>query len=272
MNKPADTYTKTRLEWCDRVIRDRRLSTGTFETGYLISGLVNRQKGYAYPGLKSLAATLGVSERTVRRQIEELVRYGYLTKKRRGDGETNGYWLQHSDRTEMSDLTESRPDKIVHSEKSRPDISRHSDRTFGDIQTGQECPPISLKNSLRELSEKNISVKSPLEGDLQDEFEELWERYPRKVSKGGARKAFKVARKRASFETLLAGVQRYASERKGQDEKYTKHFSTWLTGECWGDETSPHRQAASASGYPRAWQSGKDRNSDVVRKLMEGDE
>lgn len=272
MNKHPDTHTKDRLTLLDRAARDIELSHGAFRMGYLISGHINREKGYAFTGLKYLASTLGVDERTARRLIDELVVRGYLTKTRVGNGNPNRYWLQHSDRTKMSDLTESRPDKIVHSETSRPDISRHSDRTFDDIQTGQKCPPNSLKNSLKELSEKNISVNSPLGGDLQDEFEGLWRLYPRKVSKGGARKAFRVARKRVSFEMLLAGVRRYASERKGQDEKYTKHFSTWLTGECWGDETSPHRQAAQTSGHPRAWQNGKERNSEVVRKLMEGDE
>jgi hypothetical protein len=71
----------------------------------------------------------------------------------------------------------------------------------------------------------------------EEDFEAVWRLYPRKVSKGAGRKAYAVARKKVSAETIERAVTGYAAQRTGQDEKYTKHFSSWLNGECWTDET-----------------------------------
>ena len=57
------------------------------------------------------------------------------------------------------------------------------------------------------------------------------------VAKDAARRGFAKAIKRVDLETLIAGAQRYAVERKGQDQHYTKHPTTWLNGGCWEDET-----------------------------------
>ena len=37
-------------------------------------------------------------------------------------------------------------------------------------------------------------------------------------------------------ELPIAGAQRYAGERAGEDPKFTKHPATWLRGGCWEDE------------------------------------
>jgi hypothetical protein len=73
--------------------------------------------------------------------------------------------------------------------------------------------------------------------DGEEAFERFWAVYPRKVAKEAARKAFaKVVENGTAVETLIAGAQRYAVERKGQDPKYTKHPATWLNAGCWEDE------------------------------------
>jgi hypothetical protein len=58
------------------------------------------------------------------------------------------------------------------------------------------------------------------------------------VARGAAEKAYAriIKNKTATASELLAGVTRYAQERKGQDPKFTKHGSTWLNGQCWLDE------------------------------------
>jgi hypothetical protein len=37
---------------------------------------------------------------------------------------------------------------------------------------------------------------------------------------------------------MLNGAMRYAAERTGQDQRYTKHPATWLNGQCWKDESN----------------------------------
>jgi hypothetical protein len=69
-------------------------------------------------------------------------------------------------------------------------------------------------------------------------FDRFWAAYPRRKAKEAARKAFaKAVENGTAVETLIAGAQRYAVERNGENPKYTKHPATWLNGGCWEDET-----------------------------------
>jgi hypothetical protein len=70
-------------------------------------------------------------------------------------------------------------------------------------------------------------------------FDRFWAIYPRRVAKGAARKAFAAAIKRADVATIIDGARRYASERSGQDQKYTAHPATWLNADRWTDEPAP---------------------------------
>ena len=74
---------------------------------------------------------------------------------------------------------------------------------------------------------------------LDVEFEEWWKIYPRHVDKKRARQAYQTARKSASAEELIQGAQRYAAERVGEPEQYTKHASTWLNAEAWKNAPLP---------------------------------
>lgn len=77
--------------------------------------------------------------------------------------------------------------------------------------------------------------------DLETEFEAWWKHYPLKKGKGQARRAYATARGKdgVTAEVLLAGADRYAESRNGEDEKYTRHGSTWLNGESWLDGAPP---------------------------------
>ena len=71
-----------------------------------------------------------------------------------------------------------------------------------------------------------------------DHFEVFWKVYPRKISKGKARESYQSAIAKTSPERLLSGARRYASERSGEDQKFSKHPTTWLNQECWLEEGS----------------------------------
>lgn len=88
-----------------------------------------------------------------------------------------------------------------------------------------------------------------LKRERDSQFAEWWEIYPRKVSKPDARKQFDKALKDVDFPTLLAGVNRYAAERTGEDPKYTMHPDKWLRGQHWLDEPTP-KHIATATGPP----------------------
>jgi len=82
----------------------------------------------------------------------------------------------------------------------------------------------------------DVSIKPDFEAEFEQQF---WPAYPRRVGKGQALKAFRAARKQAELETILAGVRRYAEQRRGENPEYTRHASTWLNGQSWLDEADP---------------------------------
>jgi hypothetical protein len=68
-------------------------------------------------------------------------------------------------------------------------------------------------------------------------FEQFWSKYPRKVGKKAALKAWVKAIKVTDFTTIMEGLDRYIEHGiKADEPEYTKHPSTWLNGECWNDE------------------------------------
>jgi hypothetical protein len=70
----------------------------------------------------------------------------------------------------------------------------------------------------------------------------FWAVYPRRVSKGDARKAWAKAvtggqgREPADPEIIIKGAHAYAAARTGQPPRYTCHPATWLNRERWNDD------------------------------------
>ena len=89
---------------------------------------------------------------------------------------------------------------------------------------------------------------------VPDSFNTFWDAYPRHKSKGAAEKAYIAALEIASAAEILAGAQRYATERNGQDPKFTKHPATWLNQKCWTDGTDepPTARTFDETGRPVA--------------------
>lgn len=69
-----------------------------------------------------------------------------------------------------------------------------------------------------------------------DAFEAFWAIYPRKIAKGQARKAYKVAEAKIGKDILLESVKLFREQSKTKDKDFIPHASTWLTGERWTDE------------------------------------
>jgi hypothetical protein len=76
---------------------------------------------------------------------------------------------------------------------------------------------------------------------FDSEFEPVWEIYPRKVGKGAARKAFRLARKKADLSSIVAGIKRID---RSVEEKFIPHMATWLNGERWLDSTAQSKPSA----------------------------
>lgn len=74
--------------------------------------------------------------------------------------------------------------------------------------------------------------------DHETEFEDWYRDYPKKSSKGAAKRAFATARKSVDLEVLTHGRDLYAAQCRmnGTEARYIKHASTWLNQECWDDD------------------------------------
>jgi hypothetical protein len=81
---------------------------------------------------------------------------------------------------------------------------------------------------------------SPPKSGYPADFEKLWNLYPAKRDKKAAYKAYQKAAKEADYETITAGVVRYRDD-PNREDKFTKHFSTWLNAGSWDDEPLPAR-------------------------------
>lgn len=94
---------------------------------------------------------------------------------------------------------------------------------------------------LKPGSSSSSSTSSSLEtsntdADASGGFDEFWHLFPRRTAKRAAQKSYRGAIARGADPVqILTGAKRYAAERQGQDERYTKHPSTWLNGDCWAD-------------------------------------
>jgi hypothetical protein len=77
----------------------------------------------------------------------------------------------------------------------------------------------------------------------QSDFEQFWARYPRRIGKLAAEKAYTKARKTASAQQILDGLARYQF---AADPQYVPHPRTWLCQGRYLDEPEPARAAPAA--------------------------
>jgi hypothetical protein len=72
-------------------------------------------------------------------------------------------------------------------------------------------------------------------------FDEFWQRYPRKVAKGDARKAWEKLKPTPTLEAQIFAALDWQRE-QWEDPRYTPHPATYLRGERWEDEPPAGRQ------------------------------
>lgn len=72
-------------------------------------------------------------------------------------------------------------------------------------------------------------------------FDEWYARYPRKVGKGQARKAYAAALRKpgVTAQVLLDGLAAALPDLNAREAQYRPHPSSWLNGERWADDPAP---------------------------------
>ena len=98
-----------------------------------------------------------------------------------------------------------------------------------------ENPPLK-KNIDKNTIDKNIERE-------QAQFEEFWNLYPKKSDKTQAKRQFKRALNRVTFEDIIAGVIRLSNDPNLPEEKrFIKNPATWLNADGWQEGPLPERR------------------------------
>ena len=82
--------------------------------------------------------------------------------------------------------------------------------------------------------------------ELDARFDEFWAHYPRKESKGAARKAWKKIRpSRSLTDRMIAAVEQQKKSPKWREDggRFIPHPSTWLNNERWEDQPTDSAMA-----------------------------
>jgi hypothetical protein len=93
-------------------------------------------------------------------------------------------------------------------------------------------------------------------------FEEFWIKYPKKVGKGAAEKAFdKIRPTEQVFERMITAIekQKNSAQWKKDNGQYIPNPATWLNQQRWEDEITSAPTAK-----------GDNRDAEILRLFMEG--
>ena len=166
----------------------------------------------AWPAISTLARYANASERSVKRDIQELVELGELRVEvqnapTRTQYKTNLYWL-----TIGSGVTDSASG--VTDWVSRGDSSGKSGVT-----------PVGTQNII-------LTIKEPSMKQAEIDFDNFWNLYPKKVAKSEALRAWNKATKKKTAEELLKLTKAYA-EGKLPEDKYIPYPASWLNKELY---------------------------------------
>jgi hypothetical protein len=183
-------------------------SRATGRAKLVLLGIANHLGDHgAWPSISTLARYANASERSVKRDIQELVELGELKVELQNaptktQYKTNLYWI-----TIGSGVTDS--------------VSGVTDWVSrGDSSGKSGVTPVGTQNII--LTIKEPSLKSDL-----DSFDTFWNLYPKKVAKADALKAWKQVLKKKTADEMI-GLTKAYSESKLPDMTYIPYPASWL--------------------------------------------
>jgi hypothetical protein len=166
----------------------------------------------AWPSIATLARYANASERSVKRDLQELVELGELkielqNAPTKQQYKTNLYWI-----TIPAGVT-------IEASGVTDWVSR------GDSSGKSGVTPVGTQNI-------NLTIKEPSKKTGNDLFDEFWKLYPKRIAKPDAIKAWKKAITKKPADELIALTKAY-SESKLPGEPYIPYPASWLNKELY---------------------------------------
>jgi hypothetical protein len=228
----AVTTFKKRDDWMRGVLSDNALSHAARNAAVRLGLYLNVNRERCDPSYQQLGKALGCTRRSAIRAVGELIRQGWVGIAGSSAGHRNNFSLQWPAGGDDPVTT-----RNVSSDKSGAGWCQPRHLDGDDLVTERNSGLNSEENSGEDIYPPADRDVEKRDDASSEDFENFWSAYPLKKAKEDARKAFKAAIKRGiSAATIVNGARRYASERAGQEAKFTKHPEKWLRGGCWDDQ------------------------------------
>jgi hypothetical protein len=261
------TTTRDIFAWLNQVLADRRLPPIAFKLAFAVAQHINKETGIAYPSRARLASLVGVDSRSVNRVTKRLVTTGHLSvDMRSGRHRTNHYRLTKTVTAEspFGGGNGDRGDTVLDEETVTAESPFDMERVTPEDQKGDnavpkgwhQCHPNYLRTSLGTKEREGVGgalERAPdgaLKASLQD-FENFWRIYPKQQGVMSAQAAFMTALQFASAGEIIAGAERYAKSRAGEEYRFHKDPARWLQGRHWMDAVPPKNEPAPRSSGGR---------------------
>ena len=217
----------------NEILMDKNLDLRTL--GLLIKMLsLPNDWEFSEKGLEALFEKDG--QTSVRTGLKNLEKYGYLKREKvKGEnGLFKGVEWTISEYPKISQKSEEKP-RLENPNMVNPNLEEPNLENQPQYNTNQ------YNTKETKTKETNICEQSFLEKEMPvlEEFQKLWEIYPRKEGKRSALKHYKSAKKEgATYEQVKDGIERYKAflKKMGWGYEYTKMGSTYFHGRLWEDE------------------------------------
>jgi hypothetical protein len=207
----------------NEALRDASLS---FRATGLLAYLLSLPEGSSIDSL-TLSKRKPEGRDAIRTAFRELEEAGYVRRSK-----------EKNDQNQWQTVTEISDQRMVEPGPENPASGSQAtdSRASGDQalcvknreqEPGQE-PPLPPKGGVAKVD------------DTDADFDAFYTRYPRKVGKPAAKRAYRTARKKADAETIAAGLSAWMPYWQAKnDMELVPHPSTWLNQERWNDIPPP---------------------------------
>lgn len=195
---------------------------------YWLADHHNGETGRCFPSLKTLERECEMSRPAIIRHLSTLEDAGLISREQRK--RDNGSQTSTAYNLHLVPVTEC---NTPCSETLQPPVTKRHPHNLGILNLGIE--PVLEANA-----SKSVIAR------IDDDFSEFWERYPRKVAKPNAKKAYAKARKSHEHDKIMFGLSQHLPILMSKETQFIPHAASWLNGEQFNDE--PEQQNGGRNG------------------------
>lgn len=199
-----------------QIAKDPSISDKAMRLWLVLQCYADWQEGTARPTVATLADHMACHRATVHRARDELVAKGLLeVESRKLVGKPNLYTVIEP----KGDAPMQHPGSRTDAAPGDAPMRDGGDAPMRDKQEPGEQDPHNDTNPSRAVAARALAERA---------FDEVWKRYPRKLNRKGAEKAF-VARLKegAALGDLTRATDNYAASRRGETPAFTMHGATF---------------------------------------------